>query len=167
MGCAAYRGVPISMGIFTSQVDPRRPSLENLTWPGVEPGKNPPVARALTTKLFCPWWTISIFYQSLYEGGFAAALNPCKMVFPVQKNASNIHPRQAATHILFDKNPSRHSYPSSYSYEINTLQFILVCTSCFFYLCIRAYNVSHADFDLSRWSWIMYVLVFCCAILFT
>ena len=54
MGCAAYRGVPISMGIFTSQVDPRRPSLENLTLPGIEPGKNPPVARALTTKLFCP-----------------------------------------------------------------------------------------------------------------
>jgi len=90
MGCAAYRGVPISTGIFTSQADPWRPSLENLTWPGVEPGKNPPVARALTTKIFCPWWTISIFYQSLYEGRFAAALNPCKMLFPVQKFLEHI-----------------------------------------------------------------------------
>lgn len=33
----------------------------------------------------CPWWPISIFYQSLFGGGFAAPLITCKMVFAVSK----------------------------------------------------------------------------------
>ena len=40
----------------------------------------------------------------------------------------------------------------------SNILFILVCASCFFYPCLRAYNIGDADLNLSRRPLTMYVL---------